>query len=137
VRSVAVASERGVSLVEVLVAVAIMAIVLSAFLAALSTGTLSVGVVRERVTAENLARAQLECIKGHPYVTGAISTSYTTLCPVTAPSAYDIEVDISYWDSLTNGFTSVGPDDGMQWITVTILCNGELAFTMEEYKVNR
>jgi prepilin-type N-terminal cleavage/methylation domain-containing protein len=136
VRSVAVVNERGVSLVEVLVAVAIVAIALSAFLAALSTGTLSVGVVNERVTAENLARAQLECIKGHPYVTGAISTSYTTLCPVTAPSAYDIEVDISYWYSPT--FTSdPEKDSGVQWITVTILCNGERTSVMEEYKVNR
>ena len=137
-RSVAFADERGVSLVEILVAVAIMAIVVTIFLAALSTGTLSVGVVRERVTAENLARSQLECIKGHPYITGAIPISYTTLCPVTAPSAYDIGLDISYWYSQTNEFTSVGANDsGMQWITVTIFYNGEPTFTMEEYKVNR
>ena len=130
--------ERGASLIEILVAVAIIAIVLTVFLSALSTGAFSVALVRERVTAENLARAQLECIKGHPYITGAIPISYTTLCPVTTPSAYGIGVDISYWYSPTNEFTLDSDDDSdMQWITVTILYNGEPTFTMEEYKVNR
>ena len=138
VELVAVADERGESLVEILVAVAIMAIVVTAFLAALSTGSFSVTVVRERVTAENLARSQLECVKDRPYITGASPISYTTMCTVTAPSAYDIGVDISYWYSPTNEFTSVSDDDsGMQWITVTIFHNGEPTFTMEEYKVDR
>ena len=134
----AFADERGAGLIEILVAVAIIAIVLTVFLSALSTGAFSVAAVRKRVTAENLARSQLECIKDHPYIAGAIPISYITLCPVTAPSAYDIGVDISYWYSPTNEFTSVSADDSdMQWITVTIFYNGELTFTMEEYKVNR
>ena len=132
----AFADERGIGLVEILVAVAIMAIVFTAFLAALSTGAFSVAVVRERVTAENLARAQLECIKDHPYITGAIPISYTTACTVTQLSAYPIYLSISYWYSPT--FTSTaGLDSGMQWITVTVFHNGEPTFMMEEYKVDR
>ena len=81
VRLGAFADEGGESLAEVLVAVAIIAIVLSGFLAALSTGTLGVGVVRERVTAQNLARAQLECIKDLPYIRSACNRvrCYTTV----------------------------------------------------------
>jgi len=133
VRSVAVASERGVSLVEVLVAVAIVAIVVSAFLAALSTGTLSVGVVRERVTAENLARSQLEYTKNYTYTYGA--TSYPTIAPSTGCS---ITIGVSYWFSSTQTFTSNPDDDsGIQWITVTISHKGEPVFAIENYKVDR
>lgn len=132
----AFADERGVGLVEVLVSVAIIAIVFTIFLSALATGGLGVSVVHERVTAENLARSQLECIKDHPYITGAIPISYTTVCTVTEPSSYPIDVSLSYWDS--SNFTSNPSDDsGMQWITVTVFYDGEPTFTMEEYKVDR
>jgi len=139
VKLTAFTDERGAGLVEVLVSVGIIAIILTIFLSALSTGGFATRVVWERVTAENLARAQLECIKDHPYIIGAIPISYTTTCTVTAPSAsYDIGVDISYWYSLTNEFTSVsGNDSDMQWITVTVFYDGKSTFTIEEYKVRR
>ena len=141
-KSTAFADERGAGLVEILVSVAIIAIVLTIFLSGLSTATFGVATVRERVTAENLARSQLECIKDHPYVTGAMPISYTIVCAVIAPSSYAIDVSISYWVSPT--FTSDPLDDkGMQWITVTIChvtayrdCD-EPVFTIEEYKVDR
>lgn len=135
-RLAAFADERGTGLVEVLVAVGVVAIVLTVFLSALSTGGIGVSVVHERVTAENLARSQLECIKDHPYITGAIPISYTTVCTVTGSSSYDIDFNISYWDS--SNFTSTpSADSGMQFITVTVFYDGEPTFTMEDYKVNR
>ncbi len=132
------ADEKGAGLVEVLVAVAIIVIVLTVFLSALSTGSLGVSVVHERVTAENLARSQLECIKNHRYITGAIPISYTTACTVMQLSTYPVDLSISYWYSPTETFTSTAPNDsGMQWITVTVSHNGEQVFTIEEYKVDR
>jgi len=68
--STGLADERGVGLIETLVAVAIVATVLTIFLATLFTGSFGVGVVRERVTAENIARSQLELIQNAPYYTG-------------------------------------------------------------------
>ena len=137
VRLGAFADEGGESLAEVLVAVAIIAIVLSGFLAALSTGTLGVGVVRERVTAQNLARAQLECIKDLPYIRSAYPITYATACAATQLSAYAVELSISYW--LSPSFTADPLDDnGMQWITVTVYHNNdESVFTIEDYKVSR
>jgi len=52
--------QQGVGLVEVLVAVAILGATLVVFLAAVSTGSIGVATSEERVTAENLARSQLE-----------------------------------------------------------------------------
>ena len=135
-KSTVFADERGMSLVEVLVSVAIIAIVLTVFLAALSTATFGVATVRERVTAANLARKQLECIQHHPYETGAIPISYTTTCTVTQLSSYPMDLSISYWISPT--FTITPTDDrGMQWITVTVRHKGESVFTIGNYKVER
>ena len=133
--------ERGAGLVETLVSVAIIAIVLTAFLTALSSGVFSVAVVRERVTAENLARAQLECIQDHPYIDGATPFSYTIACPVTVPTlpSYHSDLSISYWHAPTETFTSTPglDEEGMQWITVTISHKGEEVFTIENYKAER
>ena len=132
------ADEKGTSMVELLVSVAIIAIVFTAFLSALSTANLGVALVRERVTAENLARSQLECIQGHPYIPGAAPISYTTTCSVTQLSSYPIDVSISYWDSPTETFVSDPlADSGMQWITVTIFHNSKQVFTIGNYKADR
>ena len=135
------AGERGETLVEILVSVAILTIVLSAFLGALSTGVFGVAAVRKRVTAENLARAQLEAIKDAPYMPGAVPISYISQYTVTTPPGYHIGVDVSYWYSPTGAFTSNPSDDldccGMQWITVTISHNGEPVFRAIDYKLNR
>ncbi len=140
-KSTVFADERGTGLVEILVSVAIIAIVLTTFLAALSTGIFGVSVVRERVTAENLARAQLECIQHHPYIDGAAPVSYTIACPVTVPTllSYHSDLSISYWHAPTETFTSTPglDEEGMQWITVTISHKGEPVFAIENYKAKR
>lgn len=139
-KSTVLADERGMSLVEILVSVAIIAIVLTTFLAALSTATWGVATVRERVTAANLARKQLECIQDHPYVPSAAPISYTTTCTVTQLSSYPMDLSISYWYSptATPPFTTTpGLDLGMQWITITVFHNSEQVFTIANYKVAR
>ena len=135
-KSTVFADERGTGLVEVLVSVAIIAIVLTTFLAALSTATFGVATVRERVTAANLARAQLECIQHHPYVDRALPISYTTTCTVTQLSSYPMDLSISYWISPTFTITPTA-DSHMQWITVTVYHNSESVFTIGNYKVER
>jgi len=135
--------EKGVSLIELLLSLAIVLTVFTAFLPALSTANFSLNVVRERVTAENLARTQLECIQHHPYINHATPISYTNVCTITNATlpAYYTDLSISYWYSQTAStqpFTSTASlDSGMQWITVTIYHNGEPAFTIANYKANR
>jgi len=108
-------------LVEVLVSVAIMAIILTAFLSALSTASFSVSVVRERVTAENIARLQLEYVKETGFISG--TDHYTP----TAISHLGYRAAISA--------TTVYAD--MQLITVTVSHNGEPVFAVENYKMSR
>ena len=120
-KSITFADERGESLVEILMSVAIMAIVLSGFLAALSTGAFSVAVVRERVTAENIARLQLEYVKETRFIAG---TDHYTPTTISHPG-YSAAISA----------TSVYSD--MQLITVTVSHNGETLFTIANYKVNQ
>ena len=115
------AEERGESLVEILVSVAIMAIVLTIFLSALSTGVLSVGVVHKRVTAENIARSQLEHAKHSDFIS---DTNYYTPTTI-SPSWYTATI------SATTIYT------GLQMITVTVSYNDEPVLTIGDYKVDR
>jgi type II secretory pathway pseudopilin PulG len=131
------ADEKGDTLVEILVAVAIIAIVITAFLTALSTGVFGVARVRRRVTAENLARAQLEYVKNHTYDPG--TDSYPIIEYL--EEDYSITVDVSYWNSSTQSFTTDSDVDpvecGMQWITVTVSYDGEPIFAVADYKLDR
>jgi prepilin-type N-terminal cleavage/methylation domain-containing protein len=146
VKLAAFADERGMSLVETLVTVALVSIILAAFLAAVSVGSFGVSVVRERVTAENLARAQLEHIKNYTYTVGAIvdnpNPEENDYPIIEHREDYPITIDISYWYSATmGGGWSSNPDHdrpcGMQWITVTVSHNGVPVFRALDYKLNR
>ena len=121
-RGIGLSSDRGVGLVETLIAVAIVAIAITAFLAALSTGSMAVQRSDGRITAENLARAQMEYTKGLAYLTAP--ASYATIA---APSGYSISA---------NATSISGRDTDIQKITVTVTYDGN-TFTMEGFKTDR
>ncbi len=105
-------------------AVAIMTIAVTAFLAAFSTGSLAVRRADKGVTAENLARSQLEYTKSQAYVVAP--ASYDTITPV--PAGYSISSDA----------TSVaGRDANIQKITVTATRDGKVLLVLEDFKLNR
>jgi len=115
--------EWGLTLVESLVTVAIISIALTAFAVALSTGSLAVGESDEEVTAQGLARTQMEYTKGYPYKIGA--TTYPT---VNATKGYSIAVSV----------TSVpGGNANIQKVTTNISRGGQVLLTIADYKVNR
>lgn len=115
--------ERGLSLAESIVAVAISGVVVVAFVVALSTGSLAVREGDREVVAQRLARTQLEYIKSSPY--DPEGTTYPT---VDEPEGYTVSFDV---DSIPN------TDADIQKITVTISQDGEGILTVEDYKVNR
>ena len=75
-RKQAAGGESGFTLVEQIVTLAIVGMVLTAAMAALATGGLSLNVATSRNEAMNLAQAQMECIKDHSFVNGASETEY-------------------------------------------------------------
>ena len=121
-------NEAGISLMETLVALAILGIIAAGFLSGLSTTAKSSLIVDERATAESLARSQIEYAKTVGYVYEA--TEYTA-APIPSGENYsNYSVSISA-EPLNN------PDDGIQKITVTVTHYDEEVITLEGYKVDR
>lgn len=78
-------SERGVSLMETLVALFILSVVGVAVIAGIYTTVKANELVRTRITAESLARTELEYVSSQPMRTEAEWTSGYTL-PATNPT---------------------------------------------------
>jgi len=116
--------ERGMTLVETLVALAIFGLVAGVFLAGLYVSSKSVMVSQERVAAESLAKSQMESIKALDY-----DTSYSPTVPPDLPQGYAIGIAVEPVDGI--------PTEQLQKITVTVTRNGDGVFTLVDYKVNR
>lgn len=117
------AGERGVSLVETLVAVAILGTALVVFMSGLSTGVLATSRADRLSTAHELARSQMEHTKAQPFV--AAPNTYPS---VPAPATYAVTSVASDAD---NG------DPLIQLITVEVLKDGQLLYTLEGLKADR
>jgi prepilin-type N-terminal cleavage/methylation domain-containing protein len=154
-------SSRGFTMIEVLIAIAILGIISIGFLGALATTSLSVGRADERTVAESLARKQMEYVKNQVYqaaLTGGIAT-YQKISGI--PEGYSIwsvnrngtvvaDIVGIPWDSKSNN--KVVKDIGLQKIALVIKhedkeiyafvnnnpywANG-VNITLEGYKVDR
>ena len=115
--------QNGLGLVETLVAVALLATSVVAFVVALSAGSMAVGEQDKETVAQRLAQTQVEYTKNYPYNPGA-----STYPAVAAPAGYTVSV----------GVRSIpGTDTNIQKITVTILRDYTNIFMVSDYKVNR
>lgn len=122
------AGESGFTLIEVLIALAILGLVGGAFLQGMAVSNRAVMVSQERVAAESLAKSQMENTKAQDYVPEAISYSKITIPSDLAGQGYDIDIDADPLDT---------PDGGIQEITVAVTRGGETLLTLVDYKVDR
>ena len=130
-------SEKGFSLIEVIIAIAILGIIGTAFLGALATASKAMFVADERATAESLARSQMEYVKSQVYDAASYS----------APIPQDY-LDADYWATID---VELLPDpdggtlDDIQKIIVKVYHpydalhpeKTKLVVTLEGYKVDR
>ena len=118
--------QSGMALLEVLVALGLLAIIAVAFLSVSATTTKAAMVQDQQATAENLARAQMEYIKS----VQSLAAQYAA-APIPATADYSgYSADIS-----VQGVPSGDAD--LQKITVTISRSGKTLYTLQDYKVNR
>lgn len=121
-------AERGLTLIEVLIALGIFAAVATTFLFSMSTSTKAVITTQEHVSAESLAKSQMEYIKHQDY---RVDMLYTKL---------DIPADYAGYNIVITGQRmnprgdSAGNDDGIQLIRIAITRGGKTVFTLEGYK---
>jgi type II secretory pathway pseudopilin PulG len=120
--------ESGITLIETLVALAIVSTVAVSFLGGLSTSSEAAFIADERTTAESLARSQIEWAKKVEYVYG--TTEYS---PAPMPGGGDY----SRYSVIITAESLQVPDDGIQKITVTIKYSEKVVIRLEGYKVNR
>jgi prepilin-type N-terminal cleavage/methylation domain-containing protein len=122
---------RGLTMIEVLIAIAILGIISITFLSALSTASLSVGLADERTVAESLARKQMEYVKNQGYNSASVlnnnKPTYQKISDI--PEGYSIwsvnstgGIDANIvgipWDSKSNN--KVVKDIGIQKIALVI-----------------
>lgn len=120
--------ESGITLLETVIAVAILSYIAAAFLSGVATSSKGVYTADVQATAESLARSQMEWAKNASYSYNA--TSYST-APIPTTKDY-----INYSANIT-AEPLHEPDDGIQKITVTITRSGEAVYRLEGYKVDR
>ncbi len=117
--------QRGVSLLETLVALSILSVIGVTFINGLVTVSKANFTADEQTTAESLARSQIEWAKNADYVEEA--TQYS---PAPIPDGGD-HVDYSV---VITASPLRNPDDGLQRITVTIKHFDKTIIELESYK---
>lgn len=114
---------RGFTLVEVLVALAIFAIIGITFANGLATASRATITADVRTNAESLARTQMEYVKSQNYDSAG---NYTLeVLPEYENAGYSAALD------------AVELDEGLQKITVTVTHQDRDVLTLEGYKASR
>jgi prepilin-type N-terminal cleavage/methylation domain-containing protein len=149
-------SEKGFSLIEVMLAIALLGIVTVAFLGAMSTASTAVFIADERATAESLARSQMEYVKNQDYR----ASDYIPGPPPSGGQAVYLKIDDSQvpggyticglnrsddtventiygvpWNSQSG--QPVGTDAGLQRVKLVIKHIDKQVLTLEGFKVKR
>jgi len=112
--------EKGISLLETVIAVAIMGIITVSFLSALATTSSARATNDERTAAKILAEGIIENIKGEDY-----SPTYNAVVP---PEFAGYTANVS---------TAVERNGNIEKITVSVFHKGHQVLTLESYKVDR
>jgi len=111
-----VSGQKGTTLIEVLIAIALLGMIAVPFLTALSTSSRALIIADERTTTESLIRSQMEYVKSQEYD----ADEYAEIADI--PVGYDVYLNV----------TELVP--GLQNITVTVWRDGEPVLTTSTYK---
>jgi hypothetical protein len=114
-----VKGEKGASLVETAVALALLGLIGLPFLSAVSTSSNARLIADEHAAARILAESHMEDIRQQEY-----AFSYET--PPDTEDGYSTQIDV---DNMRNG--------NIQKITITVSHHGRDITTLESYKANR
>ena len=129
-------NEKGVTLIEVIIAVALLGVIVVAFFGALSTASKALFIADERATAESLARTEMEYVNNQDYVTD----TWSYQLPSTPPSWDASHTLPAGYDGYTADASATllhATDDGIKKITITIHHHTKEIITLEDYKVDR
>ena len=139
-------NQKGLTLIEVLIAIAILGMIAVPFLTALSTSSRALIIADERTTAESLVRSEIEYVRSQDYCNA--SWSYNVNSTGSTPSVLDppcwlvashaLPDNCKDYSLTVNASLIDGEDVGIQNITVTVKRdNDKLVLTTSTYNVAR
>jgi len=123
-------SEKGFSLIEATISLAILALLAVVFLGGLATTSRAGLILDEHSKAQNLARNQMEYVKSQGYIPNATEYPLAQIPDEYQGYSANITADPLYNEG---GI----PRDGIQKITVTIEHDDKVVATLECYKAER
>jgi prepilin-type N-terminal cleavage/methylation domain-containing protein len=138
-------SSRGFSMLEVVIAIALLGIIAISVLSALQTAALALISADRRATAESIARSQMEYVQTSPYIDYSMELSerdpdfYEQITVESGGGDYNLETEAEPIDPNNHqpydGEGGVfNKDDGIQKITVTVSYEGRVVVTLEDFK---
>ena len=134
--------EGGFTLIEVLVALAIISIIAVGIYSALGTSLISTADERERATAKNLAEAQMEYVKQlhlDPDVDVPPPEGLGVYEPdeeiMSQYGGFVVTIDAADADAGVPPGDEAERDDSLQLITITVRLGGEEVWVLEGYKL--
>ena len=125
---------RGFSMLEVVIAIALLGIIAVSVLSALQTAALAFIIADRRATAESIARTQMEWVRYSDYdyelEDGHPEYSLDPQIQITLPPDFSVNTTAIR----LNKDLDPDDDDGIQEITVTVSHDGRVVVTLEDYK---
>ena len=132
----ALKKKNGVSFIEVLIALAILDIVATAFITAIFVATMSITIADERTNAESLAKTQMEYVKQQPYNDSGlyfeINLDDTQYLEGTPYSIWSVDST----PMIVEEIVAVPVHVGLQKIILKIFHGDKEVLTLEGYKVD-
>ena len=124
--------ERGYTLIEILLAIGLISIFALAVPSALSGTSRATMTTKQHMTAESLARSQMDYIQNQPYDSVNATPVYAVIPDV--PASYSIVTPMATrLDPRGDGTSN---DDGLQEITVSVKHNDKIVFKLIDIKLN-
>lgn len=113
-----VRGDAGTTLVELLIATAILGIGVTAVVGGMMTSITASDVSRKDAEAQSLTRTYAEAVSADAYV--GCAGSYAA-AGFAAPAGYSATMAVSYWNPATSTFsTPCGTDSGLQRVALTV-----------------
>lgn len=110
---------RGMTFIEVLIAVALLGVIVVTMMAGLSSIALATGHHRQQTTLELLVRSEAEYLKSQTY--RPKPANYASL----SATGYTVSItQVLYWDPASGTWSTANPDNGLQQISVTVMAPG-------------